>query len=385
MEGCLLSASGKSRAASRLNHSPLATCHLLVQVDVLVVGLGPAGGAAALAAAQGGLRVAVVERRKEIGVPVQCAEFIPLPLARHAMSEGVLQQRILGMVSHLPSGRVDKSMSSGLMVDRAAFDQALARQAGESGASLYLSSRLVDLDSAGSSAIAATPQGEVRFDYRLLVAADGPHSFVARSLGLPRQEMVHARQYTVPLLEASEETEIWLSPDYPGGYAWLFPKGGVANLGLGVDKGFGADPKALLDALHRKLMDEGRVGAAILNRTGGAIPVGGLRRDLVAGNVLFVGDAAGLTHPVTGAGIAAAVASGELAGQAAAAWLLERNVNALRLFEEDIRDQFGASLERAVARRAWLGQYWGTPAAGDDRVQRRGWVAFPEYFDEDWF
>lgn len=352
-----------------------------VEVDVLVVGLGPAGGAAALAAAQGGLRVAAVERRKEVGVPVQCAEFIPLPLARHAMPEGVTRQRIRGMVSRLPSGAVDSSASSGLMVDRAAFDRALARQAEASGARLYLDSRLAKLDGAGSSAVAATPQGGIRFDYRLLVAADGPHSCVARSLGLPRQETVYARQYAVPLLAPGEETEIWLSPDYPGGYAWLFPRGEVANLGLGVDKRFGADPKALLDALHGKLADQGRVGKAILRRTGGAIPVGGLRRNLAAGNVLFVGDAAGLTHPITGAGIAAAVASGERAGQAAAAWLLKRNENALMDFEEDIRDRFGASLERAVARRAWLKQYWGTPAAGEDWAHRRGWVAFPEYFE----
>lgn len=355
-----------------------------VEVDVLVVGLGPAGGAAALAAAQAGLRVAAVERRKEIGVPVQCAEFIPLPLARYAVSEGVLQQRIQGMVSHLPSGRMEKSDTPGLMVDRAAFDQALARQAEQSGARLHLNSRLVGLDGAGSSAIAVTPQGEMRFDYRLLVAADGPQSFVAGSLGLPRLETVHTRQYTVPLLEASEETEIWLSPNYPGGYAWLFPKGGVANLGLGADKRFGADPKALLDALHRKLVADGRVAEAILHRTGGAIPVGGLRQNLVMGNVLFVGDAAGLTHPVTGAGIAAAVASGERAGQAAAAWLIGCDKKALMDFENTIRDQFGASLERAVARRIWLGQYWGTPAASDDRIQRRGWVAFPEYFENDY-
>lgn len=353
-----------------------------VDVDVLVVGLGPAGGAAALAAAQGGLRVAAVECREEVGVPVQCAEFIPLPLARHAMPEGVLQQRIQGMTSHLPSGRAENSVSPGLMIDRAAFDQALARQAEERGARLYLNSRLIGLDGAGSSAVVAGPQGEMRFDCRLLVAADGPHSFVARSLGLPRLETLHARQYTVPLLEASEETEIWLSPDYPGGYAWLFPKGGVANLGLGVDKRYGADPKVLLDALHSDLIEQGRVGEAILRRTGGAIPVGGLRRNLVVGNVLFVGDAAGLTHPVTGAGIAAAVVSGERAGQAAVAWLLERDENALMDFEEDIRDRFGASLERAVARRAWLGQYWGTPAASDDKIQRRGWTVFPEYFDE---
>jgi digeranylgeranylglycerophospholipid reductase len=351
------------------------------EVDVLVVGLGPAGGAAALAAAQAGLRVAAVERRKEIGVPVQCAEFIPLPLARYAVSKGVLQQRIQGMVSHLPSGRMEKSDTPGLMIDRAAFDQALARQAEKSGARLYLNSRLAGLDGAGSSAIAVTPQGEIRFNYRLLVAADGPHSFVAKSLCLPQQETVHTRQYTVPLFEASEETGIWLSPDYTGGYAWLFPKGGVANLGLGVDQRYGADPKALLDALHRDLIDQGRVGEKILNCTGGAVPVGGLRQNLVVGNVLFIGDAAGLTHPITGAGIAAAVVSGELAGRAAAAWLLERNGNALIDFEEDIRDQFGASLERAVARRTWLGKHWGTPAASDDRIQRRGWAAFPEYFN----
>jgi geranylgeranyl reductase family protein len=352
------------------------------KVDVLVVGLGPAGGAAALAAVQAGLRVAAVERRKEIGVPVQCAEFIPLPLARYAVPEGVLKQRIQGMVSHLPSGKMEKSYAPGLMIDRAAFDQALAQQAEQSGARLYLNSRLVELDSAGSSAIAVTPQGEMGFDYRLLVAADGPHSFVARSLGLPRLETVHTRQYAVPLLEAAENTEIWLSSDYPGGYAWLFPKGGVANLGLGVDKRFAANPKAALDALHRKLVVEGKVGEDILHRTGGAIPVGGLRQNVVMGNVLFVGDAAGLTHPITGAGIAAAVVSGDLAGQAAAAWLMGREDNALMNFENDIRDQFNASLKRAVVRRARLGKYWGTPVASEDRVQRRGWAAFPEYYEE---
>ena len=383
------------------------------QVDVLIVGLGPAGGAAALAAAQAGLRVAAVERKKEIGVPVQCAEFIPLPLACHAQAEGVLRQRIRGMNTHLPSGHVDKSESPGLMVDRAAFDRALARQAEENGAQLHLNSRLVELDATNSVAMVVSPQGRICFDYRVLVAADGPYSFVARSLGLPRQEMAYARQYTVPLLEADKLSpspqpspakgegvslsprgrglgrggglkatcaEIWLSPDYPGGYAWLFPRGGVANLGLGVDKRFGANPKALLDVLHRRLVSEGRVGETILRRTGGAIPVGGLRSNLVAGNVLFVGDAAGLTHPITGAGIAAAVASGERAGQAAAAWLLERDGNALMEFEEGIRDQFDASLQRAVARRAWLNQYWQTPAAHDDLIQRRGWIAFPEYF-----
>ena len=50
-------------------------------VDVLVIGLGPAGSAAAIAAASAGLSVLAIERKQQIGVPVQCAEYIPLPIA----------------------------------------------------------------------------------------------------------------------------------------------------------------------------------------------------------------------------------------------------------------------------------------------------------------
>lgn len=349
-------------------------------VDVLVVGLGPAGGAAALAAAGAGLRVAAVERRKQVGVPVQCAELIPLGLAHHAKAEGVARQHVATMLTHLPSGKTVETASPGLMIDRSAFDQALARQAEEKGAALFMASRLVGLDAASSTAVVATAYGKLEFGYRLLIAADGPHSSVARLLGMSQLETVRARQYTVRLSRREEKTEIWLSPDYPGGYAWLFPKGEVANIGLGLFRNSAADPKKLLDALHSRLVGEGRVESPILQRTGGAIPVSGLRTSLVSGNVLFAGDAAGLTHPITGAGIAAAVMSGEHAGLAAAARLGGLAPHALQEYDLDVRDLYESSLQRALARRAWLGRHWQMPAAGEDGIQRRGWVAFPEYF-----
>jgi flavin-dependent dehydrogenase len=116
----------------------------------------------------------------------------------------------------------------------------------------------------------------------------------------------------------------------------------------------------------------------ILGRTGGPIPVGGLRERLAVGNVLFAGDAAGLTHPVTGAGIAAAVISGEAAG-AAAARSLAGDTAALAGYEEDVRDQFETALARAVARRRWMMNR--LAGAHADATQRRGWIAFPEYFE----
>lgn len=347
-------------------------------VDVLIVGAGPAGGAAAIAAAERGLSVLLVERKKEIGVPVQCAEFIPLPLGNRARADGVLMQRISGMKSILPSGVVEETNFPGLMIDRARFDQALAESASAAGAEVWTHSRLDRLESGVADVMRA---GRLcsSITFKVLIGADGPHSTVAELLGLSALETVNTRQYTVELKHTYTDTDIWLSADYPGGYAWLFPKDREANLGLGADKRLLSDLKQPLDALHRQLAETGLVGRTIRARTGGAIPVGGMRARLAVGNVVFAGDAAGLTHPITGGGIAAAVASGEAAGQAAARFIAG-DANALEDYDEDMRDQFGPTLERAVARRAWLNERWASAAANADSTHRHGWIAFPEYF-----
>lgn len=348
--------------------------------DLLVVGLGPAGASAALAAASRGLRVLAVERKREIGVPVQCAEFVPLPLGCWTLGEGVLQQRIAGMNTFLPSGAAAHTAFPGLMIDRAAFDRAIAGDAERAGARILLGTRLVGLASGSRTARVANDDGELEVTFGLAVAADGPHSRVAEALGLPRLEAVDTRQYTVPLARPGSDTDIWLSDAYPGGYAWLFPKGPVANLGLGADRRLAADLKAPLERLHRRLAERGTVGREVLGRTGGAIPVGGLRERLVAGPVLITGDAAGLTHPVTGAGIPAAVVSGDRAGVAAAEFLAGGRAAALADFEEDVRDQFEDSVARAAQRRRTMHGAWRTPAARSDAFHRRGWIAFADYF-----
>lgn len=348
-------------------------------VDVLVIGLGPAGASAAAIAAEAGCRVLAIDKKHAAGVPVQCAEFVPLPMSGHARAPGVRVQAITGMKTFLPSLAVTHTDFPGLMIDRAAFDAAIVDRATGAGADIVLETRLVELDVAAKRAALTGPRGEFTVIYEVLVAADGPTSKVAERLALPRLRTVNTRQYTVPLRRDHCDTDIWLCDDFPGGYAWLFPKGSVANLGLGADKRFASDLKTPLDALHRRLVDAGLIGAEILGRTGGLIPVGGLREHLVEGNIMFVGDAAGLTHPITGAGISAAVISGERAGMAAAAYLRD-DATALDDFEDDIRDLFEETIKRAVERRRYLDQYWLTPRANEDGIMRRGWIAFEEYF-----
>lgn len=349
-------------------------------VDVLVVGLGPAGGAAAAQAARAGLSVVAIDKKHRVGEPVQCAEFIPAPMGRYAQAPGVLHQRIEGMKSYLPSGSVEQSPFPGLMIDRASFDRAFAEAAQAAGADLLLGTRFVALDARNAVATVANAEGQVELRYRALIAADGPHSSVARALNLPALEVVYTRQYTVPLLREYVDTDIWLSDDFPGGYGWLFPKGRTANLGLGADRAFEPNLKAPLERLHAHVAASGLVGKEILARTGGAIPVGGLREKLVHGNIVFAGDAAGLTHPITGAGISAAVTSGERAAEAAEIFVDSGDVTAFAEYESDIRDQFEPTLTRAGARRQELRRVWRRPAASADAAMRRGWIAFNEYF-----
>ncbi|HET9651308.1 MAG TPA: geranylgeranyl reductase, partial [Usitatibacter sp.] len=162
-------------------------------------------------------------------------------------------------------------------------------------------------------------------------------------------------------------------------YAWLFPKAEFANLGAGVEPTSMHALKAIVERLHGRLVAEGRVGHEILATTGGAIPVGGAvvpRGRLGQAAVMLAGDAAGLANPVTGAGIAAAVQSGTLAGEYAASELDGRS-GALEDYESELEALFGESLRRALRRREERLRAAPCPAA-----LRRGWIAFDEYWTE---
>lgn len=357
--------------------------HAHIAVDVLVVGLGPAGASVAYRAANGGLNVLGIDKKKEIGFPVQCAEFVPAPMCAYAPpSSAAYVQSIDRMETKLPSGLTVSTDFPGLMLDRMQFDKCLANNAEKSGARIHSNSRLLNLDVDRQIATVLLEDHVVAVHFYYLVAADGPNSLVAQFLGLPPLSCVQTRQYNVPLLNPCSTTSVWLSGDYPGGYAWLFPKGATANLGLGVDKRLLDDLKQPLDALHKQLVDQGMVGSQVLSRTGGAIPVSGIREKLLVKSIIFVGDAAGLAHPISGAGIASAIQSGEWAGDAIVSFA-NGDKDALADYEMDVRAQYGESLARAVERRRWLREFWQTPEANNDALMRKGWIAFDEYFEED--
>ncbi len=347
---------------------------------VAVIGLGPAGASAAAEAARRGCRVLALERKRVPGLPVQCAEFVPAMIGAEARGfADSVRQSIRAMATFIEEDAPDtKTDFSGHMLDRAAFDARLVEAAVQAGADCRF----------GASVRAISPDGRIelsdghRLAATVIVGADGPRSAVGRRIGNVNRDLLETRQITVSLLEPHEATDIFLSAGIPGGYGWLFPKGEIAHVGAGVDSAHRSSLKNIVAGLHATLAGTGRVGTEILGRTGGAIPAGGMLKpwgtlgDTLA---LLAGDAAGLTNPVTGAGIPAAVYSGRLAGETAAAWIAG-NRDAGEAYEDELRGVFERALGRAVQRRRELAMRSRGANPPDRAAWRRGWIAYPEYW-----
>lgn len=354
-----------------------------IDTDVLVVGLGPAGARAANAAALGGLSVVAIDRRNRPGFPVQCAEFIPALMEQEVAGlDAVTRQHIGSMTTFVEQEDPDLRQNfRGRMVDRGEFDRLLVETAREAGADCRFGSQLNGLSTDGTAQLS---DGTV-IRPRVIVGADGPRSVVGKAIGRINEDIVETRQISVPLLKPHDATDIFLAADIVGGYGWMFPRGEIANVGLGVLPGERRRLKPLLASLHAMLAGEGRVGRGIMGHTGGAIPVGGMLDPVAALDevpVLLAGDAAGLANPISGAGINAAVLSGNLAGEAAAS-RLAGDEDALDDYGDELQALFGASLDRALRRRRNLLQTYVNGAGPSPAELRAGWIAYREYWADE--
>jgi geranylgeranyl reductase family protein len=347
--------------------------------DVLVVGAGPAGSSAARAAAKAGADVLMLDRRSVVGVPVQCAEYVPAQLVGEiGLDRSYIAQPVAGMKTFLPDGETTLTPAKGFVINRDHFDQALARAAKTEGAALMLETRAVERTPDG--AVLARQKGSdapIAITAKVVIGADGPRSTVGRWVGCVNENLLPGVQVTLPLTEACEHTEVYFDPEIFGGYGWFFPKRDVANIGLGMRRPVD-DPCSLSDILDRfaqRFVLAGRVRPEPVATAGGWIPAEPVR-SAVRGDVVLVGDAAGQTHPITGAGIFAAVTCGEMAGRVAAEASAAGDPDVLAEYDEEWRDLFEDTLTRASSRHAEMEAGWGD----FDAVVRRGWVAFREYY-----
>jgi len=351
--------------------------HSEIKCDILVVGAGPAGSSAALAAARKGMQVLMVERKAKAGVPVRCAEYMPAPLLGKISSErNFVVQRIRGMRTFLPDGEMKEMVAPGFTIQRDLFDQALAREAEDAGVKVLFSTRML-ADNPNQPALKLPDGSLAHVEAKTIIGADGPHSTVAGWMDSVNRSLIPAVQVRVPLVNSLDFTEVYLKKDLYGGYGWLFPKKDEANVGIGVIK----TPKSshslkeLLEQFLFELANAGKIIAQPVKYFAGWIPAGPVKSTVI-GNKMLVGDAAGQTHPITGAGLPQAVICGRMAGKWAARAVMEKDLDLLKGYEGEWKDLFGESLVRARERRTLMEQEW----ERFDTIIKKCWIAFREYY-----
>jgi flavin-dependent dehydrogenase len=165
---------------------------------------------------------------------------------------------------------------------------------------------------------------------------------------------------------------IFFSEDIPGGYGWIFPKRDVANVGVGVDKEFGKSPKEVLDKFLEKVQDI--VHKKVLKMHAGLIPVSGMDV-LEEKGILFVGDAAAMAHPVTGAGVSNAFLAASILAEA----VLEGRDVAKR-YKRECLSFFGSIFGHALKRRELFLSVW-REGKKLSSVLEKVWVGFRDYYE----
>lgn len=345
--------------------------------DVLVIGAGPAGSGAARFAALKGVSVILLERRESIGLPVRCAEYVPLPVNRYLELNrpGLLVQAVRGMQTFIPGESVKETALPGVMINRDRLDQKLADLAVEAGARLQTGFQAWTRQ--GDQVVARGKEGLVEISSRVIIGADGPCSQVSRWMGSGHQDYLIAAQYRVSLKRPLNHTRVYFRPYIRGGYGWLFPKGKEANLGIGIDPSLNKVLKPLLNRFRMELFQEGLIKDGITGQRGGLLPVGGLTQ-VVKENMILAGDAAGTCHPITGAGVGNALISGEMAGEAAAEAVRRGDLRPLKHYEQELTGLLGHSLEHGVRKRKAMMAQWNRPDFSD--TIRQNWIAFREYY-----
>ena len=308
----------------------------MTAIDVLVVGAGPAGAAAALAASSAGLDVLVVDKAT-FPRDKTCGDGLTANALRQLERLGVDVPAIEGYASVRetvlvsPSGRqvalpLPGDGEHSVVVPRAELDVALVMRARSQGIEVREGAEVATVESGVDTVRVGFADGAV-VDASHVIAADGHWSAVRRAcsaVSTPDLGTWHAfRQYFRGVHD--ERQWVLFERDLLPGYAWVFPLAdGRANVGLGVLRAPGTTGKQLA-ALWRDVINRPRLRAILGDGAepddtvrAWPIPADYSTSRLADGRVLFAGDAAGVVDPMTGEGIAQALESGELAATAVA-------------------------------------------------------------------
>jgi len=311
--------------------------------DVIIVGGGPSGSAAAISLAKAGAEVALVDKSSFPRDKI-CGDAISLDVTKQLaqldeslaaqFQEQVTKEAAYGVSLFAPNGRelplpfyYQGQQTAGYLSKRYHFDEALFRFASAfPNVEVHEEAPVKAIRYANHLVEVTLPAVKLRA--RQVIGTDGAHSVVNRELGTLKTD----KQYTsaglrmyynnVKGFHKDSHVELHFFKDTVPGYLWVFPlAGNQANVGIGMlashvgKKGINLK-KRLQELLERPgLKERFRDAYPQESPKGMPLPLGGKKRPVSGDHFLLAGDAAGFIDPFTGEGIGNAIRSGRFAAR----------------------------------------------------------------------
>ena len=341
--------------------------------DVLVIGAGPAGAAAAFWLAERGRRVLVVEK-KRFPREKTCGDGLTPRAVRQLHDMGLAGplsefQRFEGLRSIAHGVTLELAWpdhpdfpSYGYVVRRRELDQMVADVAVKAGATLWPATEAIAPELANGvldgAVVRRADSGATEIvRARYVVVADGANSRFGRALGTARDRTYPLGMAIRGYFTSPYHDEPWIEShldlrDRDGnhlpGYGWIFPVGdGTVNVGVGLLSTFrgwkDVNTSRLMEAFCETaparwgLSPETSTGAP----TGGKLPTGTSVHPAVGPNFVVAGDAAGTVNPFNGEGISIAYETGRLAADAVDLALATDDGLALQTYTQRIDEVYG--------------------------------------------
>ena len=313
--------------------------------DVVVVGAGPAGSTAAKYAANKGVSVLVLEKDREIGVPVRCGEAVShegisefIEPDEKFISAHINKFSLVAPDETEVTLQFDQKVS---ILNRMLFDKAVAEEAMKLGAKFitnaYVHGLIFENDKV--SGVKFSYYGdELSVKCKVVIAADGVESRVGRWAGLSThvdfRDMEGAYQIVAGNITVPDDTLIFYFGEKvaPEGYLWVFPKGNdKANIGIGVSGEIGKRKSAY--KFLNEFVDRKYPNASILSAVSGGVPCTPSLKKLFAPGIILVGDAARQVNPLSGGGIASGMIGGSIGGEVVGEAILNGNYENLSEYQ----------------------------------------------------
>ncbi len=315
--------------------------------DVAIIGAGPIGSTLAYKLAKENINVCLIDKKKVIGLPLQCAGIISSKIANfNEIPSELILNKVKGANIFSASNelRVAKDDYEAFVIDRVAYDQFLFDRDSKEGIDTYLSSKVIDVDIEKGIIYFKDNAKINQITSKIIVGADGPDSIVSSKFGNDFSYF-HASQYLVKVDEIQEMdfVSVCAKENLFPGFTWAIPAyEDIFRVGIFSNHTYKEQLAILNDFLENDFQriphNYEHYDYKIIEHYAGKIPIFNKENLLVKERAILIGDAGSQIKPTSGGGLIIGFNVTEIAKNNIINALKEDNLGLLSNYDKEFRE-----------------------------------------------